>query len=299
MRKINLISVFVILSICFFCSNARAGEIKIIVNGQELIPDTSPIIYGGSTLVPVRFVAGLCDAGVDWNESIGVAEITRDDLKLEMYTDGTVLKNGQPVSPGVPIAIVDNRLMAPLRFIAETFGLTVNWDSENSAVHIDFPLGSKYSPVPANQTFRTPEGFEITVTGFIYGDTAWNIIRKTSPRLNDNIHKKPDNDNNYVLITLKIKNKASAEARPLLDYAKFKLMGSSKTIYYPSDKEVFLFNYHPNETPYIVLNSYLTRDKEISRSVTWYVPRTEDNFMLIWDADPGSGYDKKTYFKTQ
>ena len=308
MRKIKVLSIILGILICFYCSNAWASEVKIIVNGQELVPDAAPHIVHDITMVPVRFVAELCGASVNWDNILGIATISKENETIELYTDGRVLKNGQLVSPDIPIEIFENRLMVPLKFIAQTFGLTVKWDNDKRAVVIDFPAGSKYNPVPVMQSFLTPEGIEITVQNVYEGERAWNIIKahglKTSfkrganPSLNT-IHETPDDDHKYVVATLKVKNISITGESPLLDGEKFKLVGSSNIIFYSSDNNVSLNKYVLYNNPYQALDIKLWHEKEVTRSIPWYVPNTEKDLMLIWDPDPGSTDSKKTYFKTQ
>ena len=300
MRKVKLLSIILGIFIYFSCLNAWASEIKIIINGQEVIPDVAPHIVNNTTMVPVRFVAELCGASVSWHDMIGVAEISRENETIELYTDGRVLKNGQLVSSDVPFEIFDNRLMVPLRFIAETFGLTVKWDSDNSAVFIDFPTGSKYNPVPVMQSFLTPEGFEITVNNISEGENAWDIIKNHG--LNATLNSMPDtpeDDHKYIVATVKVKNISITDESPLLDYEKFKLLGSSNIIFYSYDKIVYLKKNVINNNPYKALDIKLSQGMEVTRSVSWYVPNTEKDFLLIWEPDPGSTDSKKTYFKTQ
>ena len=44
--------------------------------------------------------------------------------------------NSKEVQLDAPAVIVNGRTLAPARFVAETFGYTVQWDSENKIVKI-------------------------------------------------------------------------------------------------------------------------------------------------------------------
>lgn len=69
--------------------------------------------------------------------------------------------NGEPKAPDVPAMVIDGRTMVPLRFIAETFGATVNWDPETYTVSVEFKKPSAPPDVSASSVVVTP----VTSTG--------------------------------------------------------------------------------------------------------------------------------------
>ena len=60
-----------------------------------------------------------------------------EDKKIQLTIDSkTLLKNGQTQAMDVAPTIVNDRTMVPVRFIAEAFDGTVDWDAENQTAYI-------------------------------------------------------------------------------------------------------------------------------------------------------------------
>ncbi|MDR1531171.1 MAG: hypothetical protein LBS62_03140 [Clostridiales bacterium] len=100
------------------------------VNGVQREADVAPIIYGGSTIVPIRFVAESLGAEVAWNAVLRSVSISLFGNLFNM-TIGTVL-HGMPVPP----MIIDGRTFVPLRYVSETLGATVYWHDKTKSIEI-------------------------------------------------------------------------------------------------------------------------------------------------------------------
>ncbi|MDR2649577.1 MAG: copper amine oxidase N-terminal domain-containing protein [Clostridiales bacterium] len=110
------------------------GSSSYTVNNEPKIFDTPPVIVDYRTLVPVRSISECFGAQVEWHEDTKTAAIIYKGKTLELTI-------GQ-LSPGmdVPAQIINNRTMAPLRYISETFGADVSYDEESKSITIELIL---------------------------------------------------------------------------------------------------------------------------------------------------------------
>ena len=118
--------------------NPFAEPITVIINGKTLEFDVLPISVNGRILVPLRPIFEEMGATVDWNkDGWQTATATRDDMVVLLTIgDTSPTINGQVVSIDQPGMIVNERTLAPLRFVAEAFGGTVVWDDESQTAYI-------------------------------------------------------------------------------------------------------------------------------------------------------------------
>lgn len=118
-------------------SGAQPATIDILIDGQKLALKVKPTIINGRTLVPLRGVFEKLDATVDWNKETRQAIIKNDAIEVLMSPDfESVLLNGQIHPLDTSPTIIDDTLMIPIRFVAESLGHTVDWDAINRDVLI-------------------------------------------------------------------------------------------------------------------------------------------------------------------
>jgi len=110
---------------------------------QEIDPGrgTVPVTKNDRTLLPIRAVVETFDAYVIWDETENKITITRDEVSIELWVNSTTAKvNGKKVILDVAPVIINERTFMPLRFIAESLGLTVGWNGTNQTVTIEGEL---------------------------------------------------------------------------------------------------------------------------------------------------------------
>lgn len=142
----------------------KDNSIGVFIKGLNLETDVPPVIKGGRTLIPVRAVVNALGADVDWDpetrtvtitkemtSSITDEEVMNEDTTAEAASEDGATKmviqlqidsniaivNGEEVTLDTAAEITDSRTIVPLRFIAETFGLKVDWDGESGTVIIE------------------------------------------------------------------------------------------------------------------------------------------------------------------
>jgi hypothetical protein len=104
--------------------------INVILNGNPLSFDVQPQIVNGRTMVPLRAIFEAMGATIDWDGATQTVTATNGDTVVVLTVgDTSPTVNGQIVIIDQPGIIVGGRTLAPLRFIAEAFGGTVEWDN--------------------------------------------------------------------------------------------------------------------------------------------------------------------------
>ena len=116
-------------------------EISVLLDGRVLLFDVPPRIVNNRTMVPLRVIFEELGASIVWNNDTRTVTATKDDTVISLTIgDASPTINGQPVTIDQPMFAVNGRTFVPLRFIAEAFGVKV--DYINGAVHITTPPNS-------------------------------------------------------------------------------------------------------------------------------------------------------------
>jgi len=109
----------------------------VILNGKLMEFDVHPQILNGRTMVPLRAIFEAFGAKVVWNEATQTVIATKADTTVVLKVGNTSpTVNGNVITLDQPAIIKNNRMLAPLRFVAETFGGIVTWDSDTRTATI-------------------------------------------------------------------------------------------------------------------------------------------------------------------
>lgn len=110
---------------------------NILVKNRDVKFDTPPVIKQGRTLIPVRAITESMGATVEWNGDEQLVTITKDDkvIVFDLNND-KVFIDGEETAIDVSSEVMNNRTMVPLRFIAENFGLKVDYDEDTEIIEI-------------------------------------------------------------------------------------------------------------------------------------------------------------------
>ena len=110
---------------------------------KEIDLEVGPYINNNRTFVPVRFVADALGASVEWDAEIGTATLRSEENIIKLKTNDKWMQ----VSDYKPVVwkkikmdtaphIVNNRMMIPIRYIAENLNCDVQWDGKTSTALI-------------------------------------------------------------------------------------------------------------------------------------------------------------------
>ena len=111
---------------------------SIYINGDRINADAA--VYQNSTgytMVPLRFVSEALGYDCDWSSAQNQACISQSGFALRVLPGKrSVLANSTWAVMPTASQMKNDRLMVPLRFIAETFGCTVDWQSGSKRIDI-------------------------------------------------------------------------------------------------------------------------------------------------------------------
>ncbi len=205
MRKFLLSLIFC----CSICSCVFAANVSVQLNGEiinftdENGASVDAQIVNSRTMVPMRKIFELLGAEITWygDTSTVVAQKNDIEIKLQINNENAeVKKNGETKNiklDSKPI-IVENRTLVPLRFISESLGKDVYFDSKTTtAIIIDYDYFEnrlkEKSPIFYESIKKMPTSTsQISVTKE-YIDLK-NQSLNTVSKVNANITKKSNNN---------------------------------------------------------------------------------------------------------
>lgn len=143
-KRNNLIkkitSLMLIISLLFAFSSFTVSandEIKVLLDGKPITFDVPPQIINGRTMVPLRAIFEAMNASVKWNDATKAVTAYRGDTTVKMSIDSNQLDiNGKLQSMDSMPVIIDDRTLAPARYVAESFGYDVEWKATDRCVNI-------------------------------------------------------------------------------------------------------------------------------------------------------------------
>lgn len=113
---------------------------SIVLDGQILQFEVAPLVDNNRVLVPLRAIFEAMGATVVWNQAAQTATATLGETKVVLPLNSTSpTVNGKIWPLDVPAKVVNQRTLAPLRFVGEALGGTAAWDSSNYKVILTSP----------------------------------------------------------------------------------------------------------------------------------------------------------------
>jgi hypothetical protein len=120
-----------------FALRLHKKVVQVVFDGKPLIFDVQPQIVNNRTLIPLRAIFEIMGANVEWNSDTQTVTATKDDTVVVLTIgDKSPTINGTRVSIDQPAIVINGRTLAPLRFVAEAFGGSVDWDGVNNTALI-------------------------------------------------------------------------------------------------------------------------------------------------------------------
>lgn len=155
---------------------AYAANIQIKVDDVAIASDVAPETMNNRTMVPLRVISENLGATVDWSNSEVI--LSKNDMQVLLKLNNAIaVKNGNTVLLDVKPYLKNNRVMVPLRFIAETFGYDVNY--ENFTVNVATePLAINGVKVQAlqHEYHMTMGGVVQQIKGNAYNKAIYDIF---------------------------------------------------------------------------------------------------------------------------
>ncbi len=138
MKKIRVSIILIamlVLSTLTLCYGDTKSDVKVVYNAHTLdFGDKGVVNQDGSIYIPIRAFSEKLHYTVDWNATTNTARIYDNLNDIYLSTNGDLKVNGvEGKSDKVPIK-VDGSIYVPLRFVSETLGVNVNYDSSKKVV---------------------------------------------------------------------------------------------------------------------------------------------------------------------
>ena len=169
---------------------------KVMLNGNQLTFDVDPTIENGRTLVPLRAIFEALGADVSWDGATQTIAATKSNTQVVLQIGSqTVYKNDSYVNIDVPAKIINDRTMIPLRFISESFGAEVAWNSTTQVAEIT--LNDEEQPAQQSDPPQQPE----TQEDYIKSSTLKGIeLYKSGNQTNSALTKTLTDNYKYFLL---------------------------------------------------------------------------------------------------
>lgn len=136
------------------------SEIHILYNDTVVqYEDVKPVNTDGRVMIPFRAALENMGATVDYNDAERLVTAKKGDITINFtLMDDTIYidKNGQQstITMDVPMIIVEDRTLVPIRFMSNAFDMQVGWDGDSETVVImDYDdYFNKFSSIAPNMT---------------------------------------------------------------------------------------------------------------------------------------------------
>lgn len=137
MRKHTLALLIVFTLLILSWPAYAADTILVNVDGKNIASDVPPKIVNGTTLVPIRTTSEALGASINWEPNTQKITGEKGDKSFILTLNSPVaIINGKNTTLTVPPAMVKNRVLVPLRIVAESFGAGVQWVPEKNTITI-------------------------------------------------------------------------------------------------------------------------------------------------------------------
>ena len=111
--------------------------IKIYINGEQITPDTNPIILDSRTMVPIRAIAEKLGYSVNWFSDTETISMQNGSDLIQLSIDSkSMYHNSYNIILDVAPLIYDSRTYLPVRAVAEAMGCNVDWNDSERAIYI-------------------------------------------------------------------------------------------------------------------------------------------------------------------
>ena len=138
--------VLLALSLALPIIAAAYNPITVTINGYPVtFQDQGPVMINNRVLVPVREVFEKMGFDVSWDPDTRMARLmtpyhARAYYAVTIPADISFFRtNGRVITTDVPQQLINNRLMLPLRAVAEAVGATATWDAASRTATIVSP----------------------------------------------------------------------------------------------------------------------------------------------------------------
>jgi hypothetical protein len=118
----------------------QVGNTTALVNNARKTLEAAPVIVGGTTMVPLRFISEAFGAIVTWDPVFQIIDIELRGLsiRLQLGANYASVAGKKVILQGIPVNM-KGTTMVPIRFIGEAFGAQVLWNAPTKGIDITYP----------------------------------------------------------------------------------------------------------------------------------------------------------------
>ncbi len=144
---------------------------QVMLNSKPVSFKVSPRMVNNRLLVPLRSVFETIGSTIKWDQATQTASISRHNLAIMLpINSATATVNGKAWKLDVPAQVSQQQILVPLRFVAESLGGCVGWDSDINTVYITAPPAGGAKPLAveagsAKVNLRSGPGLSYSITG--------------------------------------------------------------------------------------------------------------------------------------
>jgi len=181
-------------------TSVYASNVNVSLNGEYV--DAEGIIIEGRTLVPIRAITELLGGEVDWNGNLRQVTVIKENTNISLTIDNAnAIVNNVNIALDVPAQIIEDRTFVPLRFVAESFGIDVDFIKGVVVVTTQISTISESHITFGAFSFEAPSAWELVPEEdsilFMYEQSseayAIVLILSPMPRLeNTNLYNSAD-----------------------------------------------------------------------------------------------------------
>jgi hypothetical protein len=113
---------------------------SLLVNGERVISDVSPVTHAREAFVPLRAVGESLGARITYDPKTGIIEVVRgeDDLRMHAGEHVASLNGNRMTFTRAPFEL-RGRTMVSLSVIAKAFGSNVYYDTAHAKINVVSP----------------------------------------------------------------------------------------------------------------------------------------------------------------
>jgi hypothetical protein len=167
-KGINIATAIIMFGIVvgMFGTEVRAEEVnpRVLVNNEQIhFQEVLPVIRDSRVLIPLRGVFEKLGFDIQWDADANTATLVKGELNITLAIgDEAITANGERKVYDVPLQIIQDRFLVPLRAISELSGAMVDWIDEDKTVIISTDEGAVVvvtvtpTPTPVVEASPTP-----------------------------------------------------------------------------------------------------------------------------------------------
>jgi len=138
MKRKIFIGILMIMTMTIFgAATVFANETRVRLDGNYVNMEPAPIIVDGRTLLPARAIVEMLGGEIFWDNDLRQVHINHGGTHVLLtINDPVAYINSAPHELDVPPQIVNDRTLVPLRFVAESLGVDVDFEFDSRTVII-------------------------------------------------------------------------------------------------------------------------------------------------------------------